>query len=304
MQFVAPSTHNITATSTAARGGYGGGSGRDLVSRNDTVRNTLPLQAAVVDTNITTASTAGKKTTTVTTATTATVTVVAAAAAARKEEQQERQKTASLRLVSKATTTATMNSTVAAIEKNPQREDRGKSAGSAGRKGEEEPPKEIAGLTREAAGAECTTRNLVQTTTATTAGMVVGMVLDSPLSEPGVKQVGVAAEVAIANQTAEKTDESTAAIPEEVAAAALGSGTMVKVAGVGDEGNPIAKAPVYGRWPAKLDSRWAEVEFMLCHEVLSEESLKYTREATGAGLVFMDKLEKKAQVCVFRWFLR
>lgn len=54
--------------------------------------------------------------------------------------------------------------------------------------------------------------------------------------------------------------------------------------------------PEGGRWPATLDARWAEVEFMLCHEVESEESLQHTIEATKAGLVFMDKLEKKAQV--------
>lgn len=52
----------------------------------------------------------------------------------------------------------------------------------------------------------------------------------------------------------------------------------------------------YERWPATLDARWAEVEFMLCHEVESEESLRLTTEATQAGLVFMKKLEKKAQV--------
>lgn len=52
----------------------------------------------------------------------------------------------------------------------------------------------------------------------------------------------------------------------------------------------------YERWPAALDARWAEVEFMLCHEVESEESLRLTTEATQAGLVFMEKLEKKAQV--------
>lgn len=55
-------------------------------------------------------------------------------------------------------------------------------------------------------------------------------------------------------------------------------------------------SPVYGRWPPTLDARWAEVEFMLCREVESEESLKYTIEAAEAGLIFIEKLEKKAQV--------
>lgn len=65
-----------------------------------------------------------------------------------------------------------------------------------------------------------------------------------------------------------------------------------------DEVDDIAdnSMPVYGRWPATLDARWAEVEFMLCHEVDCEESLQYTIEATEAGLIFMDKLEEKAQV--------
>lgn len=52
----------------------------------------------------------------------------------------------------------------------------------------------------------------------------------------------------------------------------------------------------YGQWLETLDARWAEVEFMLCRAVDSEESLRYTTEATEAGLVFMDNLEKKAQV--------
>lgn len=55
-------------------------------------------------------------------------------------------------------------------------------------------------------------------------------------------------------------------------------------------------SPTYGRWPATLDAQWAEVEFMLCHEVDCEESLQSTIEATEAGLIFMDKLEEKAQV--------
>ncbi|CAM9202412.1 unnamed protein product [Ectocarpus sp. 4 AP-2014] len=68
-------------------------------------------------------------------------------------------------------------------------------------------------------------------------------------------------------------------------------------AAAADEVEDIAEKsmPVYGRWPATLDARWAEVEFMLCHEVDCEESLQYTIEATEAGLVFMDKLEEKAQ---------
>lgn len=52
------------------------------------------------------------------------------------------------------------------------------------------------------------------------------------------------------------------------------------------------------RWPEILDARWAEVEFVLCRAVESEKSLKYTAEATEDGLVFMDKLEKKAQVTI------
>lgn len=54
----------------------------------------------------------------------------------------------------------------------------------------------------------------------------------------------------------------------------------------------------YDRWPATLDARWAEVEFVLCRAIESEESLRYTTEATEAGLVFMEKLEKKAQVTI------
>ncbi|CAM9582591.1 unnamed protein product, partial [Scytosiphon promiscuus] len=65
----------------------------------------------------------------------------------------------------------------------------------------------------------------------------------------------------------------------------------------GEEIGGIAadKSPLYGRWPATLDARWAEVEFMLCHEVNCEESLQYTIQATEAGLVFMEKLEEKAR---------
>lgn len=65
-----------------------------------------------------------------------------------------------------------------------------------------------------------------------------------------------------------------------------------------EAGDAANDSPVYGRWPATLDAQWAEVEFMLCHEVDCEESLQYTIEATEAGLVFMDKLEEKAQVGV------
>lgn len=77
---------------------------------------------------------------------------------------------------------------------------------------------------------------------------------------------------------------------EAAAAAAVQATTVTGSAKAGEE------APEGGRWPATLDARWAEVEFMLCHEVESEESLQHTIEATKAGLVFMDKLEKKAQV--------
>lgn len=35
---------------------------------------------------------------------------------------------------------------------------------------------------------------------------------------------------------------------------------------------------------------------MLCRAVDSEESLRETAEATRAGLIFMDRLERKAQV--------
>lgn len=68
------------------------------------------------------------------------------------------------------------------------------------------------------------------------------------------------------------------------------------VAAEEEGGDTTDKAPVYGRWPATLDARWAEVEFMLCHEVDCEESLQYTIQATEAGLVFMGKLEEKARV--------
>lgn len=50
------------------------------------------------------------------------------------------------------------------------------------------------------------------------------------------------------------------------------------------------------RWPVMLDARWAEVEFVLCRAVESEESLRYTAGAASAGLIFLEKLEKKAQV--------
>ncbi|CAM9287379.1 unnamed protein product [Hapterophycus canaliculatus] len=60
-------------------------------------------------------------------------------------------------------------------------------------------------------------------------------------------------------------------------------------------GDTADTSPRYGRWPATLDARWAEVEFMLCHEVDCEESLQYTIQATDAGLVFMEKLEEKAR---------
>ena len=76
----------------------------------------------------------------------------------------------------------------------------------------------------------------------------------------------------------------------EAAAATAQATTVTGSAKTGEE------APEGGRWPATLDARWAEVEFMLCHEVESEESLQHTIEATKAGLVFMDKLEQKAQV--------
>lgn len=70
----------------------------------------------------------------------------------------------------------------------------------------------------------------------------------------------------------------------------------VTVVAVGKGENNADKSPIYGRWPATLDARWAEVEFMLCHEVNCEESLQYTIQATEAGLVFMEKLEEKARV--------
>ncbi|CAM9346514.1 unnamed protein product [Ectocarpus sp. 13 AM-2016] len=90
---------------------------------------------------------------------------------------------------------------------------------------------------------------------------------------------------------------------EGVAGASVPAAATVEVAAVeagaavADEVEDIAEnsMPVCGRWPATLDARWAEVEFMLCHEVDCEESLQYTIEATEAGLVFMDKLEEKAQ---------
>lgn len=50
------------------------------------------------------------------------------------------------------------------------------------------------------------------------------------------------------------------------------------------------------RWPATLDARWAEVEFVLCRRVDCKESFEFTAEATKESLIFISKLEKKAQV--------
>lgn len=49
-------------------------------------------------------------------------------------------------------------------------------------------------------------------------------------------------------------------------------------------------------WPVTLDARWAEVEFVLCRRVDCKESFEYTAEATKESLMFIGKLEKKAQV--------
>ncbi|CAM9575233.1 unnamed protein product [Ectocarpus fasciculatus] len=97
-------------------------------------------------------------------------------------------------------------------------------------------------------------------------------------------------------QGAEAATEGVAATSAPAAATVVVAAEEAGAAAV-DEVEDIAEnsMPVYGRWPATLDARWAEVEFMLCHEVDCEESLQYTIEATEAGLVFMDKLEEKAQ---------
>lgn len=94
---------------------------------------------------------------------------------------------------------------------------------------------------------------------------------------------------------------TTETIIEDVETSTLTAGsedvaTAASVTAVTGSAEACEKAPARGRWPATLDARWAEVEFMLCHEVGSEESLQHTIEATEAGLVFMDKLERKAQV--------
>lgn len=92
--------------------------------------------------------------------------------------------------------------------------------------------------------------------------------------------------------------QTTAAVAVTATECGAGGGDAGVVSETGDAGND---SPIYGRWPATLDAQWAEVEFMLCHEVDCEESLQYTIEATEAGLVFMDKLEEKAQVGISFW---
>ncbi|CAN0220865.1 unnamed protein product, partial [Ectocarpus sp. 8 AP-2014] len=98
-------------------------------------------------------------------------------------------------------------------------------------------------------------------------------------------------------QGVETVTEGVAGTSAPAAAATAVVAAVEAGATAADEVEDIAEnsMPVYGRWPATLDARWAEVEFMLCHEVDCEESLQYTIEATEAGLVFMDKLEEKAQ---------
>lgn len=129
---------------------------------------------------------------------------------------------------------------------------------------------------------------------------------ETPVEVVNVKQA-VADDAVITPRTAEPSGRDGEHIKAEgVAGTAQPSeaGGVVATTPVGtgssrSNGEDIARAensPVYGRWPATLDAQWAEVEFMLCHEVDCEESLQYTIEATEAGLVFMDKLEQKAQV--------
>lgn len=99
-------------------------------------------------------------------------------------------------------------------------------------------------------------------------------------------------ETAVGTGVSGAAQSTLAAVATTTEGSASGGGTGV-VKGTDDAAND---SPIYGRWPATLDARWAEVEFMLCHEVDCEESLQYTIEATEAGLVFVDKLEEKAQV--------
>ena len=114
---------------------------------------------------------------------------------------------------------------------------------------------------------------------------------------PGVVSTKQAAAVVTDAAATEAYDETVGGTGGTGVATATECGARGGGAGVvsetGDAGND---SPIYGRWPATLDAQWAEVEFMLCHEVDCEESLQYTIEATEAGLVFMDKLEEKAQV--------
>jgi hypothetical protein len=48
------------------------------------------------------------------------------------------------------------------------------------------------------------------------------------------------------------------------------------------------------QWSASLDSRWAEVEFMMRRRIEAEEDLTYNIRAAELGLAYMQKLEDKA----------
>lgn len=87
---------------------------------------------------------------------------------------------------------------------------------------------------------------------------------------------------------------STTALEEDPVVATVESSLTVGEQAVEDGASLLPE----NRWPAMLDARWAEVEFVLCRAVESEESLSYTAEAAAAGLIFLEKLEKKAQVTI------
>lgn len=128
---------------------------------------------------------------------------------------------------------------------------------------------------------------------------------EGTLEVESMRQAGTGAKAAAPTGTHDETGtvdgtavvtgaaEALADVATTTECGASGGDTGVVVSGVDDA---ASDPPIYGRWPATLDAQWAEVEFMLCHEVNCEESLQYTIDATEAGLVFMDKLEEKAQV--------
>lgn len=291
MQLVAPAgstTAQINATTIAVRRN-GGRRGRSLAPHAVVNKSNVPSAG-------TDASTAAKEAITTTTAIRSDRGNIDGGKRTYSSRHLAREENDHIRSSSMASTNADAVETTTANQRHHQRRgrgtetllSRGAAEGSGGGKEKEVEGRLTVVRVRQASGDD---RQGLSSAITTSAAMATHEPLPPATRVADGKQEAVAAAATTGTTvTVTATAKGTVSVAESSATTAVPS-TVTH-----DATDIMKEEAAYERWPATLDARWAEVEFMLCREVESEESLRYTTEATQAGLVFMEKLAKKAQV--------